>query len=112
MQTYFRPQSVYELFALLVAFPTCCSSCVARELGDHCKSYHVALCSLESLKPRKGISGRHRRASDMSVKALSCLPGLCSSHSTVSEITDSHSHTSGHWVEQLASLSTFYFSCC
>lgn len=114
MQTYFRPQALYELFAFLIALCICCSSCVVYRTHGSLQTISCGIAfvfCLMSLKPRTGISGRHRRASDMNIRASCCFPGLCSSHSTVSEIADSLSRIFGDWVEQLASLSTFYFSC-
>lgn len=111
MQSYFRSQALYELFAFLIALCICCSPCaVYRTHGSlQTTSCGIAFALwLMTPKPRKDISGRHRRAPDMNIRAYCCFPGLCSSHSTVSGITDPLSHIFGDWVEQLALFSTSY----
>lgn len=98
MQRYFRSQALYELFAFLIALCVCCSPCaVYRTHGSlQTTSCGIAFALwLMTPKPRKDISGRHRRALDMNIRAYCCFPGLCSSHSTVSGITDSLSHIFG-----------------
>lgn len=43
MQTCFRPQALYELFAFLIALCICVHHVLSTEVMDHCKPYNVAL---------------------------------------------------------------------